>query len=114
MRRVLRILMWAIGVPVAIVLVSAAAFVGYVLYLSWQTPSIDSLEPRPETQTSVVYAASGERLGFIPAAQLRQAVPTSSIPATVKQAIIAVEDRRFYQHKGVDYPGILRAAFKDA
>jgi penicillin-binding protein 1A len=31
----------------------------------------------------------------------------------MKQAIVAVEDRRFYQHKGVDYPGILRAAAKD-
>jgi penicillin-binding protein 1A len=114
MRRVLRILTWAIGVPVAIVLVCAVAFVGYVLYLSWQTPSIDSLRPHPEAENSVVYAASGERLGFIPAAQLRQEVPSSSIPATLKQAIVAVEDRRFYQHKGVDYPGILRAAFKDA
>ena len=113
MRRVLRILAWAIGIPVAIVVVSAAAFVGYVLYLSWQTPSIDSLKPRPEAQNSVVYAASGERLGFIPAAQLRQEVPSSSIPAFLKQAIVAVEDRRFYQHKGVDYPGILRAAAKD-
>ena len=113
MRRVLRILKWVIGVPVAIVLVSVAAFVGYVLYLSWQTPSIDSLKPRPEAQNSVVYAANGERLGFIPAVQLRQEVPSSAIPAFMKQAIVAVEDRRFYKHQGVDYPGILRAAFKD-
>ena len=113
MRRALKICMWAIGIPVAIVLVSAAAFVGYVLYLSWQTPSIDTLKPRPETENSVVYAASGERLGFIPAAQLRQEVPSVAIPAYMKQAIVAVEDRRFYQHHGVDYPGILRAAAKD-
>src|SRR4051795_7504329 len=32
----------------------------------------------------------------------------------MKQAIVAVEDRHFYKHKGVDYPGILRAAAKDA
>jgi penicillin-binding protein 1A len=113
LRRVRRILFWAIGVPLGIVLVSAGAFVGYVLYLSWQTPSIDDLKPRPETQNSVVYAATGERLGFIPAAQLRQEVASSSIPAYMKQAIVAVEDRRFYKHKGVDYPGILRAAAND-
>jgi penicillin-binding protein 1A len=35
------------------------------------------------------------------------------MPAYMKQAIVAVEDRRFYEHKGVDYPGILRAAAKD-
>src|SRR6476646_6981911 len=113
-RRVRRILFWAIGVPIALVLVVAGGFVGYVLYLSWQTPTIDDLKPRPEAQNSVVYAADGTRLGFIPAAELRQEVPASSIPAYVKQAIVAVEDRRFYQHKGVDYPGILRAAAKDA
>src|SRR4051794_3254897 len=113
MRRIRRILFWAIGVPVGIVLVVAAAFVGYVLYLSWQTPSIDTLKPHAETENSVVFAADGTRLGFIPAAQLRQQVQSSSIPAFLKQAIVAVEDRRFYEHKGVDYPGILRAAAKD-
>jgi penicillin-binding protein 1A len=113
LRRIRRILFWAIGVPVLLVLLAAAGFVGYVLYLSWQTPSIDDLKPRPESQNSIVYAADGERLGFIPAAQLRQQVPSSSIPAYMKQAIVAVEDRRFYEHKGVDYPGILRAAAKD-
>src|SRR3954469_8136382 len=113
-RRIRRILFWAIGVPVALVVIVAGSFVAYVLYLSWQTPSIDKLRPRPESQNSIVFAANGTRLGFIPAAQLRQEVPSSSIPAYVKQAIVAVEDRRFYQHKGVDYPGILRAAAKDA
>src|SRR5436190_7951858 len=114
LRRVRRILFWTLGVPLALVLLVAASFVGYVLYLSWQTPSIDDLKPRPEAQNSVVYAADGTRLGFIPAAQLRQEVPSGSIPAYMKQAIVAVEDRRFYRHKGVDYKGILRAAAKDA
>ena len=114
LRRIRRILFWTIGVPLVIALLVAGSFVGYVLYLSWQTPSIDDLKPRPEAENSVVYAASGERLGFIPAAQLRQAIPSSSMPDYLKQAIVAVEDRRFYKHTGVDYPGILRAAAKDA
>src|SRR4051812_29161971 len=113
-RRIRRILFWAIGVPIALVVVVAGSFVAYVLYLSWQTPSIDKLHPRPESQNSIVYAANGTRLGFIPAAQLRQEIPSTSIPDYMKQAIVAVEDRRFYKHKGVDYPGILRAAAKDA
>src|SRR3954462_1829963 len=113
LRRIRRILFWTIGVPAGIALVAAASFVGYVLYLSWQTPSIDTLKAHPEAQNSVVFAANGERLGFIPAAQLRQEVPSSSIPAYLKQAIVAVEDHRFYKHKGVDYPSILRAAAKD-
>src|SRR3954454_19716688 len=103
-RRLRRIVFWAIGVPLALVLLVVGSFVGYVLYLSWQTPSIDDLRPRPEAQNSVAFAASRERLGFMPAAQLREEVQSSSIPAYTKQAIVAVEDRRFYQHKGVDYP----------
>jgi penicillin-binding protein 1A len=114
MRRVRRILFWLVGVPLGVALVAVGSFVGYVLYLSWQTPSIDELKPRPERQNSVVYAATGERLGFIPAVELRDAVPSSLIPHRVKQAVVAVEDRRFYQHTGVDYPGIVRAAAKDA
>ncbi|MFL5895889.1 MAG: transglycosylase domain-containing protein [Thermoleophilaceae bacterium] len=112
-RRIRRVLFWLVGVPLGIALVAVGAFVGYVLYLSWQTPSIESLHARPETSNSVVYAANGKRLGFIPALQLRQPVPSSDIPATLKQAMVAVEDRRFYSHHGVDYPGILRAAAKD-
>src|SRR4051795_9197536 len=113
-RRLRRIGFWVIGVPLGIAIIAAASFTGYVLYLSWQTPSIDTLKPHPETENSVVFAADGTRLGFIPAAQLRQEVPSGSIPAYMKQAIVAVEDRRFYRHKGVDYKGILRAAAKDA
>ena len=112
-RRIRRILFWTVGVPIGVALVAAACFVGYVVYLSWQTPPITSLHPRPEAQNSIVYAADGTRLGFIPAAQLRQEVPSSSIPSFMKQAIVAIEDRRFYEHKGVDYKGILRAAVKD-
>src|SRR3954469_10244867 len=113
-RRIRRILLWGIGVPIALVVIVAGSFVAYVLYLSWQTPSIDKMRPRPESQNSIVFAANGTRLGFIPAAQLRQELPSSSIPAFLKQAIVAVEDRRFYRHKGVDYPAIVRAAAKDA
>src|SRR3954454_13354992 len=114
LRRIRRILFWLVGVPLGIAVGAVASFVGYVLYLSWQTPSIDSLHARPETQNSIVYASNGTRLGFIPAKQLRQEVSSTSIPAFMKQPIVVVKDPRTYAHKGVDYNGILRAAAKDA
>ena len=70
MRWFRRILFWLVGVPLAIAVVAVGAFTGYVAWLSWHTPSIDSLRARPETSNSTVYAADGTRLGFIPAAQL--------------------------------------------
>ena len=41
-------------------------------------------------------------------------VPSSSFPDVLKQATVAIEDERFYKHKGVDYEGIIRAAVKNA
>jgi penicillin-binding protein 2A len=41
-------------------------------------------------------------------------VPLDRVPTSMRQAIIAVEDKRFYEHTGVDLPGIVRAAFRNA
>ncbi len=43
----------------------------------------------------------------------RVAAPLDSIPTTMRQAIVAIEDSRFYEHSGVDYKGTLRAAVKN-
>lgn len=44
----------------------------------------------------------------------RELVPIEEIPKYVQQAFIAVEDSRFYEHQGIDYPSIFRALYKDA
>ena len=64
--------------------------------------------------TSAVYAADGSRLGFISTVVLRSPVDGKAIPAQLGQATVAIEDRRFYQHSGVDYVGIARAAVRNA
>ena len=43
----------------------------------------------------------------------RVVVPSARIPQALKEATVAVEDRRFYQHHGVDFVGIARAAVAD-
>ncbi len=40
-------------------------------------------------------------------------VPLSNIPVSLRNAVVAVEDARFYEHKGIDYQGIARALLKD-
>src|SRR5256885_1858515 len=52
-------------------------------------------------------------LGSIPAEKNRQPVPLSRMSPWLSKATVAIEDRRFYKHGGVDYKGILRAAVKD-
>jgi len=63
-------------------------------------------------QSSLVYARDGTVLGDL-GRQVRTSVPLASLPAHVGQAFIAVEDRRFYQHDGVDVVGFL-GTIKDA
>jgi penicillin-binding protein 1A len=89
------------------------AFAGWVVSVVQDTPDITDLKPRPQGAVSIVYAADGTRLGFIAADTLRRAVPGSRIPPVMKRATVAIEDKRFYKHGGVDYVGIVRAAFKN-
>jgi len=89
------------------------AFAGWVVSVVEETPSIQDLPPRPQGAVSTVYAADGTRLGFIATDTLRRAIPGSRIPLVAKRATVAIEDRRFYKHDGVDYVGVVRAAVKN-
>ena len=62
-------------------------------------------------QSSLVYARDGSLIGEI-GPQWRTSVPIGTLPKYVGQAFIAVEDKRFYQHNGVDVVGIA-GAIKD-
>jgi penicillin-binding protein 2D len=62
-------------------------------------------------QSSLVFARDGSFLGEI-GRQSRTSVPKSSVPAYVWQAFVATEDKRFFEHDGVDMKGIA-AAVKD-
>jgi penicillin-binding protein 1A len=89
------------------------AFAGWVASVVQSTPDIQNLKPRPQGAVSMVYAADGTRLGFISGDTLRSAVPGTQIPLVMKRATVAIEDKRFYKHGGVDYVGIVRAAVRN-
>ncbi|MGH3016830.1 MAG: transglycosylase domain-containing protein [Gaiellaceae bacterium] len=74
---------------------------------------LDVLRPVGIGQNTFVYAADGTSLGSIPAERNRQPVPLVEISPWMRRATIAVEDRRFYRHSGVDYEGIARALWRD-
>ncbi len=52
-------------------------------------------------------------LAVLRGSQARVVVPSEDISPLVKQAIVAIEDKRFYEHRGVDVHGILRALWSD-
>ncbi len=74
---------------------------------------LDSLRPVEIGQNSFVFAANGSLLGSIPAERNRTPVALWRVSPWMRKATVAIEDHRFYQHGGVDYEGIARAAWKD-
>ena len=100
---------------VLLVLVALAGLsaVGYVISIAASAPPLDSLKPRELGSQSEVRAADGTRLGFIQSNELRRPVEGNRIPKSLKDATVAIEDERYYHHKGVDYAGIVRAALKN-
>ena len=60
-----------------------------------------------------VYAANGSLLGSIPAERNREPVTAAGMSLSIRKATIAIEDRRFFEHGGVDIEGIARAAVAD-
>jgi len=92
---------------------AALAAIGWVVSVAESAPNINQLKARNPGQVSEVFAGNGARLGFLQSPVLRTVVASSVIPETLKQATVAIEDRRFYQHGGIDYEAILRAGVKD-
>ena len=75
--------------------------------------NLSALRPVAVGQNSVVYAADGSELGVIPAERNRTPVSWGQMSAWMPRATVAIEDRRFYEHGGVDPIGIARAVVAD-
>jgi penicillin-binding protein 1A len=91
---------------------AAGAFVaGLVVALAY--PSLPSLEVLTDYQPKIplrVYTIEGALIGEF-GEERRLLVSIQNVPASLKQAILAAEDERFYQHTGIDYLGVARAAY---
>ncbi len=113
-----RSLMWLrfLLFPLAFLAASAAvAVLGTVFVVAITYPQLPSLETITDYQPKIplrVYTAEGVLIGEF-GEERRTVVAIGAVPAALKNAIIAAEDERFYQHSGVDYVGVLRAAYQN-
>jgi penicillin-binding protein 1A len=112
-RPVLRIAALLLGVLVIAGLTAGAVGAVWVVGVVKDTPEIDQLKPKPQGAISTIYASDGTRLGFISSDVLRKEVPSAAIADEVKKATVDIEDKRFYEHGGVDWTGVFRAAVKN-
>ena len=100
--------------PLALLAGAAAAgvlVIGLVITLTY--PYLPSLEALTEYQPKVplrIYTAEGVLMGEF-GEERRSVISITEVPPQLKSAILAAEDERFYQHPGIDYIGVLRAAY---
>src|SRR5918997_396561 len=96
---------------------------GMLMAVASDLPSLENRAQYDRAQNSVLFADSWgcrdlakepcEQIAKLTGNQNRILVGEGEISPNVKNAVIAVEDRRFYGHKGVDYTGIARALVQD-
>ena len=108
-RFLLKFFGWTFGLAFA--LVAAAATIGGVaLAVAYPNlPDISDLSDYRPKLPLRVYSADGVLIGEF-GEERRNLTPIGEIPAVMKNAVLAIEDARFYSHHGVDYKGLVRAA----
>jgi penicillin-binding protein 1A len=99
---------------VVLLLVSLVSFAyGLVSAIGAEIPALDPSNENRVEQLGYIYAADGTLLTVLRGDENRVVVRSDEIAPVMKQAIVAVEDRRFWEHRGVDARGILRAVWAD-
>lgn len=76
-------------------------------------PDVGSLQAWVPTESTQIFDVKGRLIASVHGEENREVVPLGEIPKTLQQAVIAVEDDRFYEHRGVNVRGIARAALAD-
>ena len=94
----------------AAALASGVILVAIVMAMAYPNlPDISDLEDYHPKLPLRIFSAEGELIGEF-GEEHRTLTPIEEIPAVMKNAILAIEDARFFQHGGVDYLGMIRAA----
>jgi penicillin-binding protein 1A len=98
-------------VAVLLALIAGLAVAAGAIYaLSRDLPSLDDLQRNPLAVNTTIYDRTGKILiAELHGGENRVLVPTDKIPQVMKEATVAVEDERFYEHHGVDYQAVVRA-----
>ena len=110
MPTVLRWIAYPVLLLAGLALIGIALLAIIVILAYPQLPSIEALTDYQPKIPLRVYTADGHLIGEF-GEERRALVRIGDVPQVMKQAILAAEDERFYQHPGVDTLGVLRAAY---
>ena len=108
-RWLLRVALWSLGLATAGVL-SVLVLVAVALSVAYPNlPDISELSDYRPKLPLRVFSLEGSLIGEF-GEERRQLTPIAQIPKIMTDAVLAIEDARFYEHGGIDYKGVLRAA----
>lgn len=103
-----------VGIAAVLLTVSGVAAGGLGAFAAFSAScDLAALKPVPLGRSSPVLAVDGSTLGALPAERDRRPVALAAISPWLRRATVDVEDRRFYDHGGVDVRGVARALWVD-
>ncbi|MGD8497744.1 MAG: penicillin-binding protein 1A [Chromatiales bacterium] len=105
----LRLLRWGLIAFFGLFALALVGVIGTYVYLAPTLPSVESLK-EIQLQVPLRVLSRDGRLIAEYGEKRRSPLELEQIPSAVRQAFLAAEDDRFYQHPGVDYQGVVRAA----
>lgn len=109
---------WAFRLVATLIALGFAGGFALLVFAAWVSkdlPDPNSLSVRTVAQSTKIYDRTGQTLLYeIYGDERRTLVPIDQIPRSMQQATVAIEDRKFYEHHGVDWVGLLRAVVRNA
>ncbi|MDO4531479.1 MAG: PBP1A family penicillin-binding protein, partial [Bacillota bacterium] len=87
----------------------AGAALGTVFGILQSTDMLNTSDVMPDSYTSVIYDDKGNAVDKLHGSENREYVKLSQITTNMQNAVVAIEDQRFYEHNGIDMKGIMRA-----
>ena len=91
-------------------IILAAVLSGLFLQILTQLPNVETISIFSPSETTEIYASDGTVLAKLHREENRYVVPLEKISPILQKAVVATEDERFYQHRGIDFQGVARAA----
>jgi penicillin-binding protein 1A len=106
----LRILFILLGLGV---LGLASATFGAVMAVSQDIPAIERFAQFEQAQNSVLTDSQGQFIGTLSSNENRILLKAEQISPNMKNAVVSIEDTRFYEHRGLDFRGLGRAMYQN-
>ena len=110
--RIKKLRLLGILLPLGVLAVVSTVF-GMMMAVASDLPSLTAAQQLRHAQNSVLYDDHGNKLGILTSNENRILIPYTDIAPSMRYAVIAIEDKRFFNNSGVDLRGIARAFVQD-